>query len=312
MEERDHRLGRGVGTALIGMCSVHTGAAIADGLMDRVGAAGAVLLRQGLAALVLLAVARPRVRTFDRSRWLTIVGFGVVLAGMNLTFYAAVERIPLGLAVTIELLGPLGLAASLSRRATDFVWLLVAVAGVVLLGRPGGGLDGVGVGLAVMAALGWASYIALQRRAGTQSTGVDGLACSLTVAAVLVLPLAIVGAGGDLVEGRSLWLGAVVAVLGALVPFSADLRALRDVPPRVFGVLMSLSPAVASLVGLVVLDERLRGRELVGVAAVVLASVGTLWSTTRPNATPIPSVRARTRSERVLARTTDGGGVGSS
>ncbi len=286
MDEREHperRLGRGVATALVGMCSVHTGAAIADGLMDRVGAAGAVLLRQGLAALVLLAIARPRIRTFDRARWLTVVGFGVVLAGMNLTFYASVELLPLGLAVTIELLGPLGLAASLSRRAADLVWVGVAVGGVVLLGRPGGGLDGLGVVFALLAAFGWASYIALQRRAGSQSAGVDVLACSLTVAALLVAPLAVAGAGRDLADAHSLGLGAVVALLGALVPFSADLRALRDVPPRVFGVLMSLSPAVASGVGLVILDERLHPREVVGVAAVVAASAGTLWSA-RPRA----------------------------
>lgn len=274
----DRRLGRGVGTALVGMCSVHTGAAIADGLMDQVGAAGAVLLRQGLAAIVLLAIARPRVASFGRDRWATVIGFGVVLAGMNLTFYAAVERIPLGLAVTIELLGPLGLAASLSRRATDLAWVGVAVAGVVLLGHPGGGLDGAGVTFAGLAAFGWAAYIALQRRAGAQSAGIDVLACSLTVAALLVAPVALVQHGGDLVSGRTLWLGAVVALLGALVPFSADLRALRDVPARIFGVLMSLSPAVASLIGLVVLDERLRGREVAGMAAVVVASAGTLWA----------------------------------
>lgn len=269
------------------MGSVHTGAAIASTLMERVGPAGAVLLRQGLAAIVLLAVARPRIRSFDRARWLTVVAFGTVLAGMNLTFYAAVERIPLGLAVTIELLGPLGLAASLSRRAGDFGWVALAVGGVVLLGRPGGGLDGLGVLLALLAALGWASYIALQRRAGSQSAGTDVLACSLTVAAILVLPIALADGGAGLASGRSLGLGVVVALLGALVPFSADLRALRDVPARVFGVLMSLSPAVASLVGFLLLDERLHGRELVGVGAVVVASAGTLWSS-RPRTADTP------------------------
>lgn len=272
----DRRLGRGVGAALIGMCSVHTGAAIADSLMDRVGASGAVLLRQGLAALVLLAIARPRVASFGRDRWVTVIGFGIVLAGMNTTFYAAVERIPLGLAVTIELLGPLGLAAALSRRGRDLAWVGVAVAGVVLLGHPGGGLDGAGVAFAALAAFGWAGYIALQRRAGEQSAGIDVLACSLTVAAVLVAPIAVVQHGRELVAGPTLWLGAVVALLGALVPFSADLRALRHVPARIFGVLMSLSPAVASVVGLVVLDERLRGREVLGMAAVVLASGATV------------------------------------
>lgn len=280
------------------MGAVHTGAAIASTLMERVGPAGAVLLRQGLAAIVLLAVARPRIRSFDRARWLTVVAFGTVLAGMNLTFYAAVERIPLGLAVTIELLGPLGLAASLSRRAGDFGWVALAVGGVVLLGRPGGGLDGLGVLLALLAALGWASYITLQRRAGSQSAGTDVLACSLTVAAILVLPIALADGGAGLASGRSLGLGVVVALLGALVPFSADLRALRDVPARVFGVLMSLSPAVASLVGFLLLDERLHGRELVGVGAVVVASAGTLWSS-RPrtaDAPPAPDPLALTPS----------------
>lgn len=277
MDEREQRLGRGVGAALVAMCSVHTGAAIADSLMERVGAAGAVAMRQGFAAIVLLVIARPRIRSFGRAQWLTIAGFGVVLAGMNLSFYASVERIPLGLAVTIELLGPLGLAAALSRRAVDAIWVAVAVGGVVLLGRPGGGLDGAGVALAAVAALGWASYITLQRRAGALSAGIDVLACSLALAAVLVAPLA-AREGGALIRRDALLLGLVVALLGALVPFSADLRALRDVPPRIFGVLMSLSPAVASLVGLVLLDERLRGREVAGMAAVVAASAGTLWA----------------------------------
>jgi inner membrane transporter RhtA len=203
------------------------------------------------------------------------VAFGVVLAVMNFTFYEAVLRLPLGIAVTIELLGPLGLAVALSRRWRELAWVGVAVAGVVLLSEGGDALDPVGIALALGAAVCWATYILLSRAAGKQSAGIDGLALAMTVAALVVAPLGL-RAGSALVTPRALGLGALVALLSGLVPFSFELVALRHVPPRVFGVLMSLSPAAATLSGFLVLDERLTVLQLVAMAMVIVASIATV------------------------------------
>ncbi|MEZ5217555.1 MAG: EamA family transporter [Ilumatobacteraceae bacterium] len=208
------------------------------------------------------------------AKWLTIVAFGLVLATMNLTFYAGVERLPLGVAVTIELLGPLGLAVALSRRAVELVWAATALVGVVLLGEGDVALDRLGLLFAALAALGWAGYILASRATGAVTGTLDGLALAMAVACLAASPFGI-GAGGRLLEPRVLALGSVVALLSALVPFSLDLISLRTVPPRVFGVLMSLSPAVATLSGFVLLDERLGPVQLLGIALVVLASAAT-------------------------------------
>lgn len=262
------------------MGSVHTGAAIASTLMERVGPAGAVLLRQGLAAIVLLAVARPRIRSFDRARWLTVVAFGTVLAGMNLTFYAAVERIPLGLAVTIELLGPLGLAVALSRRLQEFLWCAVAVAGVLLLSDGGGSINLLGVLFALLAAVGWASYILLMGALGSRFQGIDGLALAMAVAAVISSPFGL-GAGHRFLTPRVALLGLLVATLSAIIPFTLEVSARRLVAPGAFGVLMSLSPAVATLSGFVILHQRLDAQQLVGMVMVALASAATVRATRR-------------------------------
>lgn len=261
----------------VSIISVQIGAGYAGRLMDDIGPAGVVMLRQGLAALVLLAVTRPRLRGRTREQWRTIVAFGVILAVMNLTFYAAVERLPLGVAVTIELLGPLGLAAALSRRAIEFVWVGVAVLGVVLLGEGEGSLDPLGIVFVLIAAACWAAYIMVSRRAGQQSSGADSLALAMSIAALLAAPLGL-RAGTALLDPRVLWIGLVVAVLAALVPFSVELVALRSVPPRVFGVLMSMSPVVATLSGFVLLDERLTATQITGMCVVIAASMATVLS----------------------------------
>jgi inner membrane transporter RhtA len=230
-------------------------------------------MRQGFAAVVLLAISRPRLRGRTREQWTTTVAFGLILATMNMAFYSAVERLPLGVAVTIELLGPLTLAAALSRRAREFALVGLAQLGVVLLGEGGAGLDPVGVLFALIAAAGWASYILVSRRAGQQSSGIDGLALAMAIAALAVAPVGL-RAGSALVQPHVLGIGLLVALLAGLVPFSLELVALRTVRPRVFGVLMSLSPVAATVSGAVLLGERLGAAQLLAMAMVVLASVG--------------------------------------
>jgi inner membrane transporter RhtA len=266
----------------LSIVSVQLGAAIASSLFDRVGAPGTVLLRQGFAAVVLLAIARPQLRGRPRRDWLVVSAFGLVLAGMNLCFYEAVARLPLGIAVTIELFGPLGLAASLSRKRQEFAYVLIAAIGVVLLGGASQHLDGVGVAFDLVAAAGWASYILLSRRTGSRFEGVDGLALAMVVATVVSAPLGIATAGLRLLEPRAVLTGLAIAMLSAAIPFSLEIHALRSVRPRTFGVVMSMSPAVAGVMGWLVLDESLRWLQAAAIGCVVVASVGTAMADTAP------------------------------
>jgi inner membrane transporter RhtA len=278
----------------LSMLSVQFGAGCAARLMTDIGAPAVVLFRQGGAALVLLCVCRPRLRGRTRSELVTIVALGLVLAAMNTSFYAAIERLPLGAAVTIELVGPLGLAAALSRRLSDLIWVLVAGAGVVLLGDSGAALDRWGLVLALMAAVGWASYILLSRSAGQQSQGVGSLGLAMSVAALAVTPAAL-GAGTAIVRPHSLALGALVAVLAGLVPFSLEMVALRRVPPRVFGVLMSMSPVAAAASGALLLDQGLTRRQLLAMGLVMIASLATVRSHRERPQPDTPELRARAR-----------------
>ena len=255
--------------------SVQLGAAIAASLFHRVGAPGTVLLRQGFAAAALLAIARPRVSGRNRPDWLVIGAFGVVLAAMNVCFYEAVERLPLGIAVTVELFGPLGLAAGLSRSIRELAYVVLAALGVVLLGGATHHLDGSGVVFALCAGVGWASYIVLSRRTGRRFEGIEGLALAMVVATVAVAPLGIATGGLRLIEPGALATGLAVATLSAAIPFSLELHALRVVGPRAFGVLMSTSPAVAATIGWLLLAEPLGGLQVVAICCVVSASAAT-------------------------------------
>ena len=258
--------------------SVQLGSAIAKLLFDRTGPVGMVWLRLGVGALVLVVITRPRLRGRSRPQLLTVLAFGAVLAGMNSAFYSAIDRIPIGIAVTIEFAGPLTVALIGSRRLLDLLWLVLAGGGVALLTRGGGSpLDPVGLALAGVAAVGWATYILVGQRVGRYFPGADGLALAIAVGAVLVAPAGIVQAGGELWDWRVLATGAGVGLLSAAIPFSLEIEALRRLPVRVFGVLMSLEPAVGALAGLVVLGEALRSREIVAVAMVCVASAGAAW-----------------------------------
>jgi inner membrane transporter RhtA len=264
------------GLVLGAVGSVQFGAALAKTLFDDLGPGGTVLLRVAFAAAILLALWRPRVAGHSRSDLRLAAAFGASLAGMNLCFYEALDRIPLGIAVTFEFVGPLGVAVFGSRRPLDLLWVGLAGAGVLLLSDLGdfGHLDETGVGLALLAGGFWAAYILLAARAGKTFPGGTGLALAMLVATVVLIPSGVGDGGAELLEPELLALGAGVAVLSSAIPYSLELEALRRLPPGVFGVLMSLEPAVAALAGFVVLDEALSARELVAIGLVVAASAG--------------------------------------
>jgi len=258
---------------LAGIVSVQLGAALAKQLFDTVGSTGTVALRLFFAAAVLLLVWRPSFR-MGRRAWTVVVGYGLVLGVMNLCFYLALSTIPLGVAVTIEFLGPLAVAIGGSRRLLDGLWALLAAGGVVLLTEGRGDLHLAGILFALAAAVCWASYILLSAALGRHTTDGGGLALGMTLAAVVVAPVGIAGGGTALFEPWVLLVALGVALLSSVVPYSLELEALRRMPPKVFGVLMSLEPAVAALVGLVVLGEILGTVQWLAVLLVVAASVG--------------------------------------
>lgn len=250
-----------------GIVSVQIGGALAKSVFHQVGATGAVALRLGTAALVMLVLLRlPRLRRDE----LALVGaYGLALAVMNATFYEALSRVPIGAAVTVEFLGPLGVAVAGSRRRRDGVAVALAAAGIGLLARAGGHIDPLGLVLAAVAGGCWAAYILISAEVGRRHSGSAPLAVALTIGAVLVLPF---GLGNALhADTHSLLIGAAVGVLSSVIPYSLELQALRRLPSNVFGVLMSLEPAVAALAGLVVLGERLRGPQWVGIGCVIAA-----------------------------------------
>ena len=263
---------------LLSIFSVQLGAAVAKGLFDQLGPGGTVFLRVGFAGLVLLLLWRPSVRGHARSDYLVAILFGLTLAAMNFAFYQALDRIPLGVAVTLEFVGPLGVAVTGSRRVLDLLWVVLAAAGIVLLAPldvlGGTDLDPVGVALALLAGFFWASYILLSARTGSIFPGGTGLVIALCIGAVALVPVGIVGGGAALLDPGLLLAGFAVAMLSSVVPYSLELEALRKLPARVFGVLMSLEPAVAALVGFVILGERLGPRALAAVLFVTVAAVG--------------------------------------
>lgn len=268
-----------VGLVVVGLLCQEVGASFAVLLFPAVGPLGMVALRLAFSAIVLLALCRPRLTGHSLSGWLTVVSFGVVLATMNASFYAALARLPLGATVTIEVLGPLILSVVVSRRASSWLWAVLALAGVVLLGRGGlDSLDPVGVLFAVVAALAWAAYILLSARTGREFARFDGLAIAMTVGALLTLPLGISSAGSALFEPRILVLGAAVAVLSSAIPYAVELRALRRLHAGTFSILMSLAPAVAAGAGFVLLEQPLTPFEIVAIGLVVAASIGAVRS----------------------------------
>ncbi|MEO3779349.1 EamA family transporter [Micromonospora sp. B11E3] len=259
---------------LLGMLSTQVGAAVAKQLFGATSAGGTTALRLGLGALVLLVVVRPGLRLGWRAAGL-VAAFGVAMAAMNLAFYAALDRVPLGVAVTVGFAGPLLVSLLGSRRIADVLWAVLAGAGVLLLAGLGGvGVDALGMALCGLIALGWAGYVLLGKALATRVPGTRGLALGMTAGALCVLPFGVATAGVELLDPRVLALGLGVALLSSVLPYSAELAALRRMPAQVFAVLLSLEPAIAALVGTLLLGELLAWPQLAGVGCVVAAALG--------------------------------------
>lgn len=269
---------------LIAIASVQLGSSLAKDLYSAAGPLTVAWLRLLGAAVTMGLVTRPRLRGRTASDWFWVVAYGLCLAGMNVTFYLAIERIPIGMAVTLEFLGPLGVSVALSRRARDLVWVGLAAAGVALLGLSPGDLDPIGVFWALVAACLWAGYILLAGPTGRRWSGVSGVAVAFWVGLVGLTPLVL---ALDLlpVPVAAVWgLGLLIGLLSSAIPYGLEMVALRRIEPRIFGILMSLEPAAAAVFALIVLGETLRPIELVAMACVVVASIGVVRS-----ARPAPS-----------------------
>lgn len=260
---------------LASITSVQIGNAWADSLFKHIDAGGAGLLRLAWAMVILLAIYRPRLSR-RRDQWLAVAALGVVLAGMNLAFYHAIQRLPLGIAVTVEFIGPLAVAVTHSRRRTDGIWVLLAALGIVALahGHSGHHLSVIGLLLAAGAGGLWGLYILAQARLGEAFADGSGLALAMVVATAVALPDGIIEGGSGLLHPGVLAVGAAVGLLSSVIPYSIELQVLRRLTPGLFGVLMSLEPAAAAIAGAIILGQGLTGREVVGVALVSAASFG--------------------------------------
>lgn len=264
-----------VGMVVTGLVCQELGASLAVLLFPALGPLGIVFLRLGFSAVILMVIARPRVRGHTPTAWRSVIGFGLVLALMNGLFYLALERLPLGVTVTIEVLGPLVLSVIAARRASAWLWAGLALVGVVALA--GGGwdrLDPIGVLFALGAASSWALYILASARVGREFPRLDGLALAMVVGALAALPAGLVAAGGALVRIDLLALGAAVAVLSSTIPYALELLALRRLAASAFAILMSLAPATATLAGWLLLGQAMTWLEVAGIALVIVASMG--------------------------------------
>lgn len=278
-----------VGLVLGGVVSVQFGASLAVRLMERTTVLGVVTIRLVAAAAILAVFCRPRLRGHSKADWGTVIAFGVALASMNGLFYQAVDRMALGPAVTLEVLGPLTLSVITSRRLVSVLWAALALAGVFLLGGGDfGDLDPAGAGFALSAGVCWAAYIVFSARTGRRFPQADGLAIAMAIGALVFLPLGTVSAGTELLDPVTLGLGAGVAVLSSVLPYSLELAALRRIPPSAFSILMSVEPAVAALAGFLVLNQSLTAGQTVAIVLVVAASMGAVRTRTKPVEPTVP------------------------
>ncbi|GGS79500.1 EamA family transporter [Streptomyces violaceus] len=262
----------GVVTMLGSGLSNQTGAAIGSLAFPVLGPVGVVAVRQYVAAIVLMAVGRPRLRTFTKRQWWPVLLLALVFGTMNLSLYSAIDRIGLGLAVTLEFLGPLSIALAASRRRVDACCALIAAAGVVTLMRPQPSTDYLGMGLGLLAAVCWASYILLNRTVGRRVPGVQGSAAAAGVSALMFLPVGMVLVVEHPPTAGSVAYALAAGVLSSAVPYLADLLTLRRVPAQTFGLFMSVNPVLAAVVGWIVLGQDLGWTESAAVAAIVAAN----------------------------------------
>jgi inner membrane transporter RhtA len=283
--------------------SVQVGSAIARHLFDDLGASGVTLLRLALSALILGLVTRPRLRSWSRQAWQAAIVLGVVMSAMNLIFYLSLKTVPLGTAVTVEFLGPLLLALAQTRRLIDLMWAALAGGGVALLGLHSGGASNAPLGgmlLAFIAGLCWAGYIVCSARLGGLVPGTGGLVVSLAVASVLVLPFGAAGASAVVHRPILLLAAAGVALLSSVISYGLEINALRRIPTRVFGILMSLEPAAAAIAGLLLLGQRLPTVGVVALVLVTLASAGVTLGHRERDVTPAPDLSGAIPADRTF------------
>ncbi|MEV0115739.1 EamA family transporter [Streptomyces sp. NPDC050844] len=294
--------GRFSGTAMMlgSGLSNQVGAATGALAFDAIGPAGVVAVRQWVAGALLMAVGRPRLRAFTWRQWWPLLCLAAVFATMNLSLYTAIDRVGLGLAVTLEFLGPLTVALAASRRAVDLGCALVAGAAVVTLARPQPTTDYAGIALGLLAAVCWASYILLNRTVGARLPGVEGSATAAGISALLYLPVGIVVLAHHPPTLTALACASAAGLLSSAVPFLADLLALRRVDARFFGIFMSVNPVLAALVGLIVLGQALDWVEWLAIAAIVAANAmsilvpGRRSRRTTVRSRPLPTAADRT------------------
>jgi inner membrane transporter RhtA len=272
--------------ALIGaIVTLCVGTSLAKGLFPAVGAQGTSAYRVGFSALILVLVWRPWRHPISRADLGRVALYGAVLGLLNLCFYMAIRTVPLGVAVAIEFIGPLAVSVASSRKLIHFVWIGLAVLGLALLlpidpgAKP---LDPVGVGFACVAAVMWALYIILGKRTGHLHAG-RSVALGMATAALIVVPIGVASAGTALFQPKLIGLGLVAAVMSSAIPYSLEMIALRAIPKRSFGVMLSLEPAMGALAGLVILHEHLTLTQWTAIAAIVAASAGVILTT--PTAT---------------------------
>jgi len=260
---------------LLSVVSIQVGAALAVKLFPALGPAGTVFLRIGFSALILLAVSRPSLQGITFRGAALLVTFGALIGCMNLCFYESIARLPLGVAVTIEFTGPLAVAVATSRRPLDFLFIGLAIAGLVAMTPAiGRGIDPAGVALALLAGAGWGGFAVLSRRVGHAFEGGTGLALGMAVAALVLLPSFVFGGAAERVDPILLLGGLAVALLATAIPFSLEFQALKRLPPRTYGVLVTLEPAVATVIGIAVLGEALTIHTVAALACVTAAALG--------------------------------------
>lgn len=267
---------------LLAIISVQSGAAIAKTLFPSIGAAGTASLRIGISALILIAVYRPKLTKLTKEQWKFVIPYGLCLGAMNLVFYFAIERIPIGLAVTLEFIGPLMVAVLGSKRAVDFLWVLLAAAGIVLIAPwTTNGVDILGAALATLAGAFWAAYIVLGGKISQKMDGNEAVATGMLLAACLVVPFGIFGGGLEGLTPKFLGMGIALALLSSAIPFTLEMKALGRLPARTFSILMSLEPAAAAICAFIFLQEYLSFNEILAVVFVVAASAGSTITSRR-------------------------------
>lgn len=267
---------------MLSIISVQCGAAIAKGLFPELGAAATASLRIGISAVILLIAFRPNFRTITTQQWKSVIPYGLSLGAMNMIFYLAIERIPIGLGVALEFVGPLLVAIFGSKRPIDFIWVFIAAAGIALIAPwTNNGLDLIGVLLALLAGGFWAAYILLGGKISKIMKGGDAVTIGMLAATIFILPFGILSGGFVNLTPKLLGLGTALALLSSAIPFTLEMKALRQLPARTFSILMSLEPAVASICGLIFLQEYLSFKQTLAVAAVVIASAGSTLTARR-------------------------------